>query len=59
PVVLTSGTSLIGFGSLITATHPMVHSFGTTVMIGISAGLFATILILPVLLAKAFPRKTG
>ena len=59
PIVLTSGTSLIGFGSLITATHPMVHSFGTTVMIGISAGLFATILILPVLLAKAFPRKTG
>ncbi len=56
PVFLTSGTSLVGFGTLMFASHPMVHSFGIAVMIGISGGLLSTILILPPLLARAFPK---
>lgn len=58
PVFLTSGTSLVGFGSLMFASHPMVHSFGIAVMIGISAGLFGTILVLPMLLARSFRKET-
>ena len=48
--VLVSGlTTLAGFGSLILAKHPAIHSIGITVLLGICAAIPAALLVVPAL----------
>jgi predicted RND superfamily exporter protein len=46
--VFVSGlTTLAGFGALITARHPALHSIGLSVIVGISAAIAAALLVIP------------
>lgn len=48
--VLISGlTTLVGFGALVLAKHPALHSIGLTVLFGISAAVPTAILVIPAL----------
>jgi predicted exporter len=48
--VLVSGlTTLAGFGVLVMASHPALHSIGVTVLFGIGAAIPAALLVIPVL----------
>ncbi|HWS15007.1 MAG TPA: MMPL family transporter, partial [Candidatus Methylomirabilis sp.] len=48
--VLVSGlTTLAGFGSLVLARHPALHSIGLTVLLGIGFGIAAALLVVPAL----------
>ncbi len=48
--VLVSGlTTLAGFGSLVLARHPAMHSIGLTVLLGIGFGIAAALLVVPAL----------
>jgi uncharacterized protein len=48
--VLVSGlTTLAGFGALILASHPALHSIGMTVLIGIAAAVPAALFVVPAL----------
>jgi predicted RND superfamily exporter protein len=51
--VLVSGlTTLAGFGSLVLARHPAMHSIGVTVLLGIGFGITAALLVVPALHGK-------
>lgn len=51
--VLVSGlTTLAGFGSLVLARHPAMHSIGVTVLLGIGAGIASALLVIPALHGK-------
>lgn len=51
--VLVSGlTTLAGFGSLVLARHPAMHSIGLTVLLGIGFGITAALLVVPALHGK-------
>ncbi len=53
--VLVSGlTTLVGFGALVLAEHPALHSIGLTVLLGISAAVPTAILVIPAFQAKRF-----
>ena len=53
--VLVSGlTTLVGFGALVLARHPALHSIGITVLLGISAAVPTALLVIP-----AFRPKRG
>jgi predicted exporter len=46
--VLVSGlTTLVGFGALVLAKHPAMHSIGLTVLLGISAAVPTAVLVIP------------
>jgi predicted exporter len=46
--ILISGlTTLVGFGALVLANHPALHSIGLTVLLGISAAVPTAILVIP------------
>ncbi len=46
--ILISGlTTLVGFGALVLAKHPALHSIGLTVLLGISAAVPTAILVIP------------
>jgi predicted exporter len=48
--ILVSGlTTLAGFGSLVLARHPAMHSIGLTVLLGIGFGITAALLVVPAL----------
>ncbi len=48
--VLVSGlTTLLGFGALVLASHPALHSIGLTVLIGIAAAIPAALFVVPCL----------
>ncbi|MBP2673539.1 MAG: exporter [Deltaproteobacteria bacterium] len=48
--VLASGlTTLAGFGSLVFARHPAMHSIGVTVLLGIGFGIASALLVIPAL----------
>ncbi|WP_028573481.1 MMPL family transporter [Desulfonatronum lacustre] len=48
--VLVSGlTTLLGFGALVLADHPALHSIGLTVLIGIAAAIPAALFVVPCL----------
>jgi len=48
--ILISGlTTLVGFGALILARHPALHSIGVTVLLGISASVPTALLVIPAL----------
>ncbi len=51
--VLVSGlTTLAGFGALVFARHPALHSIGVTVLLGITAAIPAALLVIPVFYRK-------
>jgi predicted exporter len=46
--ILVSGlTTLVGFGALVLATHPALHSIGITVLLGIGAAVPTAVLVIP------------
>lgn len=48
--VLVSGlTTLVGFGALVLASHPALHSIGLTVLVGIAAAIPAALFVVPAL----------
>lgn len=48
--VLVSGlTTLVGFGALVMADHPALHSIGLTVLVGIAATIPAALFVVPAL----------
>ncbi len=48
--ILASGlTTLAGFGSLVLAEHPALHSIGVTVLLGIGFGIASALLVIPAL----------
>ena len=52
-VLITSLTTMIGFGSLMIASHRGLQSLGRVLTIGVSCCLFASLVMLPALLAWA------
>ncbi|MBC8289732.1 MAG: MMPL family transporter, partial [Planctomycetes bacterium] len=52
-IVLTSLTSMIGFGSMMLAAHQGLYSLGLVLVIGIGNCLFVSLVLLPALLAVA------
>lgn len=51
--VLVSGlTTLAGFGVLVLARHPALHSIGVTVLLGVGAAIPAALLVVPSLLPE-------
>lgn len=53
--VLVSGlTTLVGFGSLVLAEHPALHSIGLTVLLGISAAVPTAVLVIPAFRLKRY-----
>lgn len=51
--VLVSGlTTLAGFGILVLARHPALHSIGVSVLLGVGAAIPAALLVLPALLPQ-------
>lgn len=51
--ILVSGlTTLVGFGALVLAHHPALHSIGISVMLGIGAAVPTAILVIPALRLK-------
>ena len=51
--VLVSGlTTLAGFGALVLARHPALHSIGVTVLLGISTAIPAALFVIPVFYRK-------
>lgn len=55
-VTLSAGTTLVGAGSLLFAQHPTLFYVGSTVVIGITAGYLACMLVIPAL-CTLFPAK--
>ena len=51
--VFVSGlTTLAGFGALVLARHPALHSIGLSVLVGISAAIPAALLVIPAMYQK-------
>ena len=52
--VFVSGlTTIIGFGALILARHPALHSIGLSVLMGIGAAIPAALVVIPAMLRKS------
>ena len=48
--VLVSGlTTLAGFGALVLARHPALHTLGLTVLVGVGAAIPVAVLLVPAL----------
>ncbi|MDY0212897.1 MAG: MMPL family transporter [Desulfuromonadaceae bacterium] len=58
-IVLSGITTLIGFGVLVLAQHPALHSIGITVVLGISAAVPAAVLVIPALQGGTMPITKG
>jgi hypothetical protein len=56
-IVLTSLTSMVGFGSLMVARHSGIFSLGVLATLGIGWSLIATLVVLP-LVIRLFPGAT-
>jgi predicted RND superfamily exporter protein len=51
--VFVSGlTTIAGFGALVLARHPALHSIGLSVLIGIGAAIPAALVIIPAMYRK-------
>lgn len=51
--ILVSGlTTLVGFGALVLARHPALHSIGITVLLGIGAAMPTAVLVIPAIRPK-------
>lgn len=56
-IVLTSLTSMIGFGSMMVAAHRGLYSLGLVLVIGVGSCLFISLVLLPALLTLFDPRR--
>ena len=56
-IVLTSLTSIIGFGSLMVASHRGLHSIGLVLAIGVACCLFVSLVMLPSILTLVGVRQ--
>ncbi len=56
-VMLSSATSIIGFGILATSSHQGVRSLGLILFLGLSLGLVVSLSLLPLALNKFSPRR--
>lgn len=56
--VLTSLTTIVGFGSISLSSYPGLRSMGYVAVIGISACLFTSIFLLPAVFALKYRKKT-
>jgi len=50
PVVVTAGTTVVGFGSIVTSSIPAQIHFGYAAALGLTANFVATMLLVPLLL---------
>ena len=50
-LAITTGTSMIGFGGMLSAEHPGLHSIGLLAVIGLGMCLIASLTVLPAILA--------
>lgn len=55
-VLVSALTTLAGFGSLVLAKHPAMHSIGVTVLFGISSAVFTALYVVPVLYQRIHSR---
>lgn len=58
-VLLTSLTTMVGFGSLMIASHRGLQSLGRVLTIGVSCCLFSSLVMLPALLAWLSPSRVA
>jgi uncharacterized protein len=56
-IVLTSLTSMIGFGSMMIAAHRGLYSLGLVLVVGVGSCLFVSLVVLPALLTVARNRR--
>ena len=56
-IVLTSLTSMIGFGSMMVAAHRGLYSVGLVLVIGVGSCLFVSLVTLPALLTIVSGRR--
>jgi len=56
-IVITSLTTMVGFGSLMIASHRGLQSLGRVLTIGVSCCLFASLIMLPAILSWATRRR--
>jgi hopanoid biosynthesis associated RND transporter like protein HpnN len=56
-VLLSGGQTMVGFGSLMIATHRGIFSLGVLLTIGMACGLVAALVVLPVILRRLVPRS--
>lgn len=54
-VLVSALTTLAGFGSLVLAQHPAMHSIGVTVLFGISAAVLTALYVVPALYQRLNP----
>jgi predicted RND superfamily exporter protein len=57
-LTITTGTSMIGFGGMLSAEHPGLHSIGLLAVIGLGMCLIASLTVLPAILAY-LTRRNG
>ena len=57
-IVLTSLTSMVGFGSMMIAAHQGLYSLGLVLVIGVGSCLFVSLVQLPALLSSIPARRT-
>jgi uncharacterized protein len=57
-IMLTSLTTMVGFGSMMIAAHRGLHSLGAVLTIGVGASLFVSLVTLPAMLT-IFSRNRG
>ena len=58
-IVMTTLTTIIGFGSLMIASHRGLESLGRVLVIGISACTFASLIVMPAVFTLLSPKDTG
>jgi len=58
-VALSGITTMVGFGSLMTAAHQGIFSLGLLLTIGSGCGLLASLVVLPVILRMITPSAAG
>ena len=58
-IVLTSLTTIIGFGSLVSSHYPGLRSIGLVSTLGILTCLLASLFLLPAVLAWVEAKRTG
>lgn len=56
PMILTSGTTILSFGTLMFAGNGMIRTMGQVLTIGVTASLVAAVLVLPAILRMFRPR---
>lgn len=57
-VTLSAFTTMIGAGAVVFARHPLLNSIGTTLIIGVTAGYLAAVIIIPSLINLCRKRDT-